>query len=935
MRRALRTAALAVVGLLTLAGGGGPPRAQAQDDGGDAVGGAVAGAADSPDRCVHTQACYHFLNAPVSAPDPCYCPKCTPEHQHGGDTVPEGWSRACWARKSMACFLKRHAASWRLSCSECLADKDCCKSAFPARCPMCDDDKGPGPWRKDAETVVAEQLAVEKQHWDKSEPIVVVGRHFYVVTDVRSMRVITPHDGTRVLSGHEYAHVLVMRAEAARRDFEDAFGMPGTPGQTGIFVPEKDGTGRKLRADYFRNANVPFVYSAYGSRSGSAIADGFCLNGLCIPVQKVGDDRAVHEALRQFLGQIFFTTWVVTNGELSTTPPWAFAGIGMWLGKAPAALADQIYWLEGEDNTISGSGKAWKRDVTDAARKKTLRPIEEILAATTLAKLSYRDYQQVWGWFDVAHEDLPKEWAALLAEVRRGTEVHAAFRKTLGWTPEEFQARYQDRLAGVRRTLKDGAAVAEATPTAQEKDPEKDPEKVAARIRGAGVPADAATVGGLLDLCGRDGDLVRETAIVVLSRTKDPAARAAVWTHGVTHPDPKVRASALRVIRALRPLESKNAEAKAAVRAALGDAVWYVRAEAMLAAATLRDFDAQKEIREALTGGEPKIRIAACDAVGILGADANALTAAAVIPCVSHDAWQVRVAAADALTALGPAATLEAVDAMVSRLETETARVADSFRDALVAITGEDLGSRARSWVSWWERERPRAAERHGFLPPTKKPTGDGRYADPPPTYHGIELWSSRVGFVLDVSRSTDRRFSPPEEVRERLLAGKETATIQSACQAEIAATLRALDPRTQIALWVFSDEVYRWNSGMVPATRGNVESAIGVIRGRSPAGETNFHSALRAALGLDDADPWSGRLPSGPDTVTFLTDGSPTVGEITDADVVLPWVTEANRYPRVRLHTVAMGVLGVDEPLLQRLARQNGGTFRQVREEN
>jgi hypothetical protein len=910
---------LAVAALLALAAMGGPSAAPRAALAGDEEPSAPA------DRCPNGFACYHFLRAPVAAPDPCPCPRCTPEHPHAGDDVPEGWSGDCWNRRSLACFLKRHAASWRLSCSECLADKDCCKP-LGDRCPMCDDPKGAGPWRKDAEKTVAERLEVEKRHWDKGTPVVVVGRHFYAVTDVRIAKVVTPHDGERAVSGHEYAHILVMRAEAARRDFEKAFGMPGTPGQTALFVPEKDTTGRKIRADYFRNPEVPFIYSAYGSASESAISEGFCMNGLCIPLQKVGDDRGLHEALRQFLGQIYFTTWVVTNGELKTTPPWAFAGIGFWLGKEPPALQDEIYWLEGEDNTISGSGKAWKRDVADAARRKNLRPIEEILAATTLAKLSYRDFQQVWGWFDVALEDVPKEWAATLGEIRRGTEVHAAFKKGLGWTPEEFQVRFQERLAGLRKTLKEGPSAPAAQPVLLE----KDPEKIAARIRGAGVPKDAATVRELLDLCGREGDLVRETAIVGLARTKDPAAREALWAHGAVHADSKVRASALRVIRLV-----KAVEAKTAVRAALADPVWYVRAEALLAAAAIRDFDSQAAMREALVASEPKLRIAACDAVRTLGAEANATTLAAVRGSVEHDAWQVRVAAADALAAAGPAATMEAVDAMVSRLSTETARVADAFRDALIAITGEDLGSRPANWLEWWKRERPRAAERGGFLPPTKPPKKDGRYAeDPPPTYHGVELWSARIGFVLDVSKSTDRAFQPPEELAPRLLGGKPTGTIQTACQGEIAATLRSLDSRTQIAMWVFSDAVLKWNAGaLVPATPGNVDSAIGFVRGRSPAGETNFHAALRAALGYDETDPWATRLPGGPDTVTFLTDGSPTVGEITEPEVVLNWATELNRYARVKLHTVAMGALGVDEPLLERLATRNGGVFRQVRE--
>ncbi|MCE9634194.1 MAG: HEAT repeat domain-containing protein, partial [Planctomycetes bacterium] len=633
------------------------------------------------DRCVNGNACYHFLRAPVSAPDPCFCPLCSDDHQHAGDTAPDGWNRRCWDRRGMPCFLKRHAASWQLSCSECLADTECCKEPFPARCPKCGDDKGPGPWRKDAEKLVAERLAVEKRHWDKSEPIVVVGRHFYVVTDIRSVKVITPHDGERVLSGHEYAHVLVMRAEQARRDFESAFGMPGISGQVGVFVPERESTGRKIRSDYFRNPSVPFVYSAYGSSSESAISEGFCMNGVCIPFQRVGDDAGMHEALRQFIAQIFFTTWIVTSGELRTTPPWAFAGIGFWVGKSPTALANEVYWLEGEDNVVTASGKHWAKEVADTAKKHGFRPIEEILAATTLAKLTAPDFKQIWGWFDVAMKDAPKEWAALLGELRRGTEVHAAFKKTLGWTPDEFQTRFQERLAGLRRTLKDGTDVAESSaPLAAE----KDPEKVAARIRAVGVPKDVAIVKELLDLCARDGDLVRETAVLVLSRIKDAEPREPLWRYGAIHADAKVRATSLRVIRLLRVTESR-----AVVHAALADPSWFVRAEAFLAAAAIKDFDAQAAMREALSGGDAKLRIAACDALRSMGKDANPICVAPLAKCLDHEAWQVRVAAADALAVVG---TLDAVDSLVRHLETETARVADAYRDALIA-TGRHLAA--------------------------------------------------------------------------------------------------------------------------------------------------------------------------------------------------------------------------------------------------
>ena len=66
-----------------------------------------------------------------------------------------------------------------------------------------------------------------------------------------------------------------------------------------------------------------------------------------------------------------------------------------------------------------------------------------------------------------------------------------------------------------------------------------------------------------------------------------------------------------------------------------------------------------------------------------------------------------------------------------------------------------------------------------------------------------------------------------------------------------------------------------------------------------------------------------------------LLTDGTPTDGALTDPEMLLRWYTELNRYARVRTHTVAFGALGVDERLLEALAKRNGGTFSQVGETN
>ena len=69
------------------------------------------------------------------------------------------------------------------------------------------------------------------------------------------------------------------------------------------------------------------------------------------------------------------------------------------------------------------------------------------------------------------------------------------------------------------------------------------------------------------------------------------------------------------------------------------------------------------------------------------------------------------------------------------------------------------------------------------------------------------------------------------------------------------------------------------------------------------------------------------------PDTITFLTDGTPTKGDIIDGDTLLEWYTGLNRYARVKTHTISFGTVGIDMPLLEAMATRNGGKFTLVPE--
>lgn len=909
--RAIRRAVVALFACVALL------VASARGDAGDDRG--------APCKCADTEACYHYLNAPVAAPDgPCPCPACVAPRVHDGATVPAGWNRECFASRDVDCFLKRHSASWRLVCSACIADTKCCTRPNPERCPSCQDGDAKSPFPKDAAATARERLAVERKVFTKSEPIVVLSRHFYVVTDIRSIRVHLQGGGWRVATGHEYAHIAVQRAEQAYREFRAAFGAPSVGRGTGIFIPSSETTARDLQGVYFRSPRSHMVYSSYGGSSESAISEGYCLNGFCISGERFADDDLkLHQALRHLLGNIFLTNWVVTNGEARTSPPWAFEGLAHWLGKRPEALRDQVYYCEGEQNEVRGSGRNWLEDVTAAARSGALRPIDEILATRALGKLEYRDFQQVWGWFHVAMEDCPKPWAALLESLRRETEVHEAFRKAFGFPAREFQARFIARLTGARASLLDGPAPQAAPPDAS-RGSRAEVRAVAARIRATPPPTDRAGVKALLDEASH-ADAIREAAYTALLGVAAPAAREAIWTDGLVSADPMVRAYAARLCRELR-----IAEAKPALRRALDDSSWLVRAEAALASLAVRDFDAQARVREMLADKSPKARIGATDALRLLGKDlANPACLPPIVANLAHADWQVRVAACQALAVLGDVAS---VRPLIERMPVEGGRVAEEIRLALRGITGDDLGARAEDWKKWWDRVEPDARDR-GIEKPKTRPS-DERYGIESKE-HGIQLDAFRLGFVVDTSRSTNRRFTPDEETARRYLGGATQASIQEVMRGVIQAALRGRDARTRFGLWAFGTDVSAWNARLVTATRENVDSAVGFVRARSPDGETNLHLALRCALDVREGDDYLAGFRDTPDTVLILTDGTPSEGDITDPDVFIRWFTELNRYSRVRVHTLAVGSLEVDERLLDALATRNWGTFVQIREQN
>src|SRR6185436_2857987 len=69
--------------------------------------------------------------------------------------------------------------------------------------------------------------------------------------------------GFRYVDAHEYAHIMIERAEKAYREFDEGFhGRIELLRPMAIFLPARETTGAGIREAYFRNKNAPMIYSS-------------------------------------------------------------------------------------------------------------------------------------------------------------------------------------------------------------------------------------------------------------------------------------------------------------------------------------------------------------------------------------------------------------------------------------------------------------------------------------------------------------------------------------------------------------------------------------------------------------------------------------------------------------------------------------------------
>ena len=897
--------------------------------------------------------CQHFLRNPAGpTDDPCWCDKCrngVAGQRHDGKTIPPAWNATLVEQGNQESYLKRHAVAWGVTCSECMTNEKPWPDGGAGRIGTVPDKDFAGRPAKD--TVLA-RLEKEKPLFKKPDDVIVAyTRHFYVVSNIGGLKVRMPGGSSRMVPRHEWIHLMIERAEFARREWVRNLGEPIVMrGQKlrpiAVYLPDTLREFTKIGAEYFKGAG------SNGLRGPVAeLCDKMCLTGFTFSREECGDDRQLVVYLRHAISHALLSLWGSLETRPRSVPVWMDEGLAHWLTKSLDRYRDEAFYCVGEGTggpSASGGpawpGKDWEKDVARYVQGGKLTPIEDLLAKTVLNDMTEMDQKRAWSLFDVCLTDIRGPFAKMLAALRNEKNVREAFTASLGCTPEVLDERWRERVLGRRKSMDPsvagaagGASASGDTTGARDRKAiatEKDPKILAAKLRQLGEVKDPETIPAVVDVIAQDMDLPRETALVTLLHVKDPACRDAIWTYGLAHPDAMVRAYVARVCGRF-----KLDAALGKLEAQLDDRSWYARAEAAVACGEMRDLKALPGIRR-MVESDPseKARVGAMDALALFGEDADS-SIPAVSRLLDSGQWQLRIAAAQTLGAIG---TMECVEPLITRFEKEgSGRLADDVRRALRSVCRDDLGRRPADWRAWWERQK---ASSPGGLP-KRPPPPDGKTApkvpapdDPHAThdnvpYFGVEIFSNRVAFVCDTSESMLELFTPDPAAAKALSREYSSSNKLSIAKEEVAQALRGLDPRTHFNIVAFGTQIRSFKDKPVSANPGNVEQAKGFLQALAAAGETNYYDALKAALDIGSEPDTNPDFRPTPDTITFLTDGQPTKGDILDADVILEWYTGLNRYARVTTHTITFGVINVDVQLLRAMAERNGGKFTLVPE--
>jgi Mg-chelatase subunit ChlD len=186
-----------------------------------------------------------------------------------------------------------------------------------------------------------------------------------------------------------------------------------------------------------------------------------------------------------------------------------------------------------------------------------------------------------------------------------------------------------------------------------------------------------------------------------------------------------------------------------------------------------------------------------------------------------------------------------------------------------------------------------------------------------------VPVTGGAIAFLVDTSGSMED--APAGTVAGGRRTGRQLTRLRAAKE-QILLAAQAMPPESTFSVLTFATKAHRWTAVPIKPTPSSLRSLTELLSRLQPHGGTNLHDGLVAALQLDQqryGEPVAAQI----DELFVLSDGQPTAGEVQDTDTLLAVVREANKYAKVRIHTVFTGT-GEGAELLRRLAAENGGVF-------
>lgn len=440
-----------------------------------------------------------------------------------------------------------------------------------------------------------------------------------------------------------------------------------------------------------------------------------------------------------------------------------------------------------------------------------------------------------------------------------------------------------------------------------------------------------------------EAEVVR-ASVRVLSKLPSPGTIEALFAAYKVEKSDVVRVGLLRAVG-----DGKYEGVLALAQSALTDKSWEVRRRALMVVESTKDAAAAAACQPLLDDPEPAVRGQALETLTVLGSEA---VVAKAIALLADPIWQVRASAIAALTKIRH---VSAVEPLVLRLQVEEGVLAPQIVEALSNLTGLEHVE-ASTWKLWWDATKatfvlPKAEAVAYMRSKREATTGKAKWdyaKSGVGDYHGINTPSRSVLFVIDVSGSMEAEVVEKERFSDGKYPSYQRIDI---VKTELQRTIDRLQPFVNFNIVSFATKVDPWKRGkLVPATVLNKSAAkdwakgliaiggaskedmasVGLTGSASlDMGKTNTYGAIMTAMGIDPTKgPQTGDkdYKTEVDTIFFLSDGRPTVGEFVDPDDILREVKAANELRKITIHTIAIGEFQKD--FMRRMAEENGGVF-------